>query len=239
MTKNINAYDTVHDYEVAALTYPNVSFIKETLEVKYAEFPPGAFSVRFIKRDGTHVDIMTATVGNGSRYDSVQMLENYGLTVNLKTTYDAADTDGQPTDIVDIRIGNLCKKLKLGEVFSKWDGGSPRFNVSISAVTFTDDCTIEEIGYACFSRLAGIKQIVFPASLEKIGNYPDFMANVDYVEFLGAAPPAVYGAFNYTNYTEDCPIYVPQGTRDVYLQRLLPYFTNMATRIQERVYLEQ
>ena len=234
MTKNINAFETAADYSTAlsnqSLVYPNVSYIIENQKVIY-QFTPG-FSARFYKRNGTYVDVMSPVVALNSND-----FTNLGLTVNNKRGYDETDTDGQPTDIVEIRLGSLCEAINWNATLSKfnlYDG----FPVSVSALTYTDDCQVEEIGYACLTRMSGLKKLVIPASVKEIGQYVDWLVNVEEIEFLGKTPPVIGGSWGHTDYNESCPIYCPTGTRDTYLTAL-QYIPNIQTRLQERVNIAQ
>lgn len=101
--------------------------------------------------------------------------------------------------------------------------------VRISGVTIGSCAT--SIGSDAFDYCVRLKQLVIPSNITSIGEY--FISDctgLTYIIFEGTVPPtAAYGAFE-TEYSFNCPIYVPCESLETY--KNAPEYRKVANRIQ-------
>ena len=101
--------------------------------------------------------------------------------------------------------------------------------VQISGVTIGSCAT--SIGNDAFDSCYKLKQLVIPSNITSIGEwFINSCTGLTYIIFEGTVPPtAAYGAFE-TEYSINCPIYVPCGSLETY--KTAPEYRKVANRIQ-------
>ena len=105
------------------------------------------------------------------------------------------------------------------------------FKKAIQSVIITDGVT--SIGYETFSYCSSLTSVTIPNSVTSIG-YNAFSGceSLTSVAFEGLTPPTI-GMYVFNN-TNNCPIYVPYGTKDAYVAALNVNNTIDASRVIEK-----
>lgn len=133
----------------------------------------------FYKCENLH----TVDMGNGVEtlidepFLNCPKLENLKLSPNLKTGADAAFSGCES-----------LKELHIPKTFTAWDM-EMFYGNSLTKLTFEDG--LESVGaYACFWNDGTLKEVTFPASIKKLGEWT-FNTGVENAYFEGDAPTEI------------------------------------------------
>ena len=111
---------------------------------------------------------------------------------------------------------NSLYKLVIGDRVNLDIASSIRNSYSLVHAELSDE--IDTISSATFFGCMSLVSITIPESVSTIGSYA--FANlygITFVKFVSEAPPTLSSSNVFENLPKDCIIYVPSGSRDMYI----------------------